>query len=296
MKLDLITKDIADPFSKENFFRLKRELEAQQLLNGSWQYYEIELDAAGSPSKIKHNLKFTPKDIIFLSVEGDQNLYFNFDQFDKTFLYLTNAGPCRVRFFAGRYDDKAYGKGKKEYPFVAPGTGGSVTQWFTGSGTPSVSLGEIGDFYLDTVTKNVYLKVGISSWALQGDLVDPPGVTFAAALKITRVASVNLLKGDALRAVSNTHVTIADSTLTVQDATVIGFADADTLAGANVTITLMGVINDASFSIFSVNSLLFLDTLGAITDVRPTTGYLTVVGHSLGSGDIFASIQKPVKL
>lgn len=125
---------------------------------------------------------------------------------------------------------------------------------------------------------------------------DQQALASAVALKITRTAGEDILTGDALVAINNTTVGLATNDSTAQDATVLGFADHAALTGEQITITLMGVISDTSFSVFTVNSLLFLDVAGAITDVRPTTGYLTTIGHSLGSNDIFVSIQKPVKL
>jgi hypothetical protein len=121
--------------------------------------------------------------------------------------------------------------------------------------------------------------------------------SYAAALKITRKASVNILRGEAVRAVNSTYVTLATKNGPIGNSIVLGFADADAAMDTNVNITLMGVVNDPSFSVFLVNSLLFLDINGAISDVRPSTGsIMTIVGSSLGGNDIFVSIQKPVQL
>lgn len=118
----------------------------------------------------------------------------------------------------------------------------------------------------------------------------------AASLKITRIASVPILKGDALKADSSTHVSLADASLTATDATVIGFADDDTPMGANVTITIMGVLSDPIFSVFSVNDQLYLDETGAITNIRRLTGFHVVVGYSLGSSEIFVRTAAPIAL
>lgn len=120
MKIDLLNKEIDDKFVRENFFRIKGFLEALKILDGHWQFFEVNLTAAGTKVKIKHNLSFVPKDIILLSVYGDQGVYFNYMDFNDTYLHITNHGPCRVRFLAGHYRDDAYAGGYTEYPFVAP--------------------------------------------------------------------------------------------------------------------------------------------------------------------------------
>lgn len=133
----------------------------------------------------------------------------------------------------------------------------------------------------------------------QLDWVNPQaGVSLVATkLQIQRIATVNIFAGDALKADSATHVSPATNDVTALDATVIGFAYADTAQGDVVDIVLFGVLSDTSFSVFDVNALLFLDIDGAITDVRPTSNvFLTEVGSSLGSGDIFITIKKPIHL
>jgi hypothetical protein len=120
VKIDLLAKEIDDKFVRENVFRLKKFLEALQILDGFWTFFEVDLAAAGTQAKIKHNLDFVPQDIILLSTIGDQKVYFNYVDFDSTYLYVTNHGPCRIRFLAGKYKDTAYGGSTKQYSFVAP--------------------------------------------------------------------------------------------------------------------------------------------------------------------------------
>lgn len=52
------------------------------------------------------------------------------------------------------------------------------SQIITGSGAPSNLLGDDGDFYLDTVTGNYYLKDS-GAYVLQGNLKGPTGATGA---------------------------------------------------------------------------------------------------------------------
>lgn len=48
--------------------------------------------------------------------------------------------------------------------------------WTSGAGAPGAGTGVVGDYYLDTSTGDVYLKTGVSTWALQLNMRGPQGV------------------------------------------------------------------------------------------------------------------------
>lgn len=120
MKLDLLNKEVSDPYARENFFRLKRDLEKQSILDGDFKFFELELEDGFTSYQFTHNLGFIPKDIIVLHISGDQNLYFEYDSFTSNFLYITNNGPCRVRFLAGLFANQSYGGSNKDFAFGPP--------------------------------------------------------------------------------------------------------------------------------------------------------------------------------
>jgi hypothetical protein len=186
LKLDLLTKDIEDPYVRENITRIKRELESEQILSGFWRFFEVDVTQTGVKVPIKHNLSFVPKDIIILSKEGDHNLYFDYGSFDANNIYVTTQNPCRIRFLAGAYKDKAYGGSKKEFTFFSPtsseGQGGP--SWYSGAGNPASGLGDVGDFFLNTTDKAVYLKVSVGSWGLQGYLNELPAASTDQLLEV----------------------------------------------------------------------------------------------------------------
>lgn len=105
MALDLILKDISDKYIRENFFRLKKFLGGQVLFDGSFKFFDIEIDEINLSFKIPHGFTFIPLDIIRLSVTGNANVTFLYDDFDRDNIYVATAGPCRLRFLAGRIDD-----------------------------------------------------------------------------------------------------------------------------------------------------------------------------------------------
>jgi hypothetical protein len=171
LKLDLLNKEIQDQHVRENFVRIKRELESQQILSGFWRFFEVDFTETGVKIPVKHNLSFVPRDIIILSREGSQNLYFNYQDFDSVNIYATSSRPCRVRFLAGRYEDKAYGGSKKDFAFVSPPST-EIPTWYSGAGNPDIGLGLAGDFYLNTSSSEVFLK-GSTTWVSKGFLTTP---------------------------------------------------------------------------------------------------------------------------
>lgn len=129
--------------------------------------------------------------------------------------------------------------------------------------------------------------------------VGPPGpsaelAAFANALKVTRIANVDLTKGDVVYAISTTHVDLATGDDTASKATVFGFVLTNALAGANVDILILGVLEDPIFSVFTLNDPLFLDVAGGVTDTKRISGYHVVVGKSLGGNQIFVNIRDPL--
>lgn len=186
LKLDLLTKEIEDQYTRENFERIKRKVEAEQILQGDFRFFEIDITETGKKVAIKHNLNFIPKDIIILSKHGDHNLYFNYQDFDSQNIYITSPSPCRVRFLAGSYKDRIVA-GKKDFTFIPPSLATEAT-WLTGAGNPTANQGETGDFYLNTTTQAVYLKTTNSTWTFQGYLNPYPASVGSQLLEIHAVA------------------------------------------------------------------------------------------------------------
>ena len=118
----------------------------------------------------------------------------------------------------------------------------------------------------------------------------------AALLQITRTASEPIVPGDVVYATSASHVGVATFDATRDKAQAIGVAVTSAEAEEQVTIVMMGIISSPAFAIFGVNETLFLDQEGAITNDRPTAGFLTKVGKSLGSGEILIQLTDPLVL
>ncbi len=63
------------------------------------------------------------------------------------------------------------------YALYAKTAGVQLNQWRYGAVVPAAALGNVGDFYLDTATGNVYYKSATTTWALTGNIKGPTGAT-----------------------------------------------------------------------------------------------------------------------
>ena len=196
MSLELILKDIPDQYARENFSRIARFFNSENLLDSGFKFFEIEIVGANTIVQIPHGLNFIPYDIIHVSVTGDHNYYFVYQEFDKTNLHIFVSGPCKLRFFAGLFKGQSYGRKVSDFEFVAPNAAAGSTVWYTGAGAPLAGLGLVGDFYLNLTNDDVYLKTGIATWTLVGNISSTHPAT---AITINDDAANNTIIGDTLQ-------------------------------------------------------------------------------------------------
>lgn len=89
---------------------------------------------------------------------------------------------------------------------------------------------------------------------------------------------------------------VANNTATFDEALVMGVAiNAAASIGDMVTIVLSGVLQDTSWS-WAANELLFLNSLGTITNVIPVSGHRSKIGKALMSNKILIEIEEPIIL
>jgi hypothetical protein len=69
------------------------------------------------------------------------------------------------------------------YALYAKSSGNLLNQWSYGAGAPLSAAGNIGDYYLDTATGNVYTKLNPTTWVLISNIMGPQGVAGAAGLQ-----------------------------------------------------------------------------------------------------------------
>lgn len=91
-------EDIRDALQK-----IKEAVEGSVLENGEFKFFEITVKKAVTNFKYSHNLNFTPKDVLQLSITGVGGVTWNYSEFDSNFLDLTTTGACVVRAYIGRH-------------------------------------------------------------------------------------------------------------------------------------------------------------------------------------------------
>lgn len=117
--VDLIFQEVTDPVLRENFKRLSDFLTKNTPLR-NFTFFEIDIPRPQTNVVIKHGLPYVPLDLVVLSAIGDQRFYFLNQFFDAENMYVTAAGPVRIRFLVGRYTDPGYEKPPVNYVFTAP--------------------------------------------------------------------------------------------------------------------------------------------------------------------------------
>lgn len=109
---EFITKDIEDPYIRENFKRLSNFLQSFPLFRGEWAFFELTFDSAKTNALIGHGLGFRPTDIIQTSKTGAGDITFNYDLFTSENLNITTTGACVVRCFVGAYKEESGRQGR----------------------------------------------------------------------------------------------------------------------------------------------------------------------------------------
>lgn len=280
--VDLILKDIQDPYVRENFFRLSNFVNQSIFFDGDFKFFEVDIKAADINFKIKHALTFVPTDIFFLAVTGDHNFYFKYQDFDRNFIYVSASGPCRIRFLAGRLSENARSVIKEKYPLVAPTGGGG------GGGGTITSITSLSSAIVVTNPTGPNVQLSFNSAALV--------IPSAPKLEVTVIA------GEAISALQAVYYNYSDDRVykgnkgVYATSLVLGVArTAAASAGASLIVVTNGNIVDASFA-FTANELIFLQTGGTISNVVPTTGHRVVVGKALTSNTLFVNTQEPIIL
>lgn len=90
-------------------------------------------------------------------------------------------------------------------------------------------------------------------------------------------------------------VIYANNNIDLSSSTVFGITIVAAQANESTQVKTYGVLRDSSFN-WPVNTQLYLNTSGALTDTAPLAGFRTLVATSQGSGAIFINIQEPITL
>lgn len=123
----------------------------------------------------------------------------------------------------------------------------------------------------------------------------PRNPSFPGIVNFQSPAAANVTQGRALYMDADGEVAHATNNGTLEQATVIGFANQSKNAGENVDILMAGVL--ASSGLLA-GRFYFLGVGGAVTTTAPTTPgeYVTRVGEASSSGELIVQIEPPIEL
>lgn len=104
---DIIVKDIADTYVRENFFRLIKFFRGEPLFRTNFAHFSLSFQGPVTKQKVQHGLGFTPTDVIQTRITGAGSLVWLYDDFDDKNLVVTTTGACKVRAFIGAYREES---------------------------------------------------------------------------------------------------------------------------------------------------------------------------------------------
>lgn len=90
-------------------------------------------------------------------------------------------------------------------------------------------------------------------------------------------------------------VIYANNNIDLSSSTVFGITIVAAQTNESTQVKTYGILRDSSFN-WPVNTQLYLDINGSLTDTAPTIGFRTLVATSQGVGAIFINIQEPITL
>jgi hypothetical protein len=104
--LDVYVDSIEDINVREAFRELLDALQQSPFLKGKWTFKEVTVGASVANKRVPHNLGFKPKDAVVISKSGTADVFFNFDEFDETYVDFTTSDATTVRFWVGTYNEE----------------------------------------------------------------------------------------------------------------------------------------------------------------------------------------------
>ena len=185
------------------------------------------------------------------------------------------------------------------------GGGGSGNTILSGSGAPLNTLGNNGDFYIDTLNYDIYGPKASGAWGVGVSLIGadgaagpigpmgPPGPSAGALVTANAAITISAIR--AVKLDSSGEVIYSTNDQTYADAQTIGITLTAASVGDPVDILTFGEVADPSIT-FSIDSDIFLGLNGALTDVAPITGMYLRLGKIIKTQTLFIDIEQTIIL
>lgn len=168
------------------------------------------------------------------------------------------------------------------------------------NGSAWVAAGTAGVSSLNSETGAINITAG------PGITVTPSGQniqiasitpTAVSAIQLTLTAVGTVTAFQMVVSVTGTTASTGNDNTTFQNASVIGIALTSATNGNTFTALLFGTTSDASFSGFTLNNPVYLNTTGFLTQTLPVRpNFLVNCGKYIGANTVFIDINQPVQL
>ena len=96
-------KQITDSILQNILQDLFNDLREDTLQKYNFRFTEVNFTKAETLN-FKHNLNFTPRDILVTSKIGPGSYTINYDKTDGTYISITSTGAVKLRLMVGRYE------------------------------------------------------------------------------------------------------------------------------------------------------------------------------------------------
>ena len=100
----LFRKEIEDGYVQENFKRIMDYGDANPLDRSNFKFFSIDISSAVTNYRFKHNLGFTPLDVIIMHNKNNVSVTLNYTKFDSNELDITASGATTIRCLVGRHE------------------------------------------------------------------------------------------------------------------------------------------------------------------------------------------------
>ena len=100
--IDIGLDGIKDTGIRDNFVNILEEFN-KPIHKFNFQFFELNFTAAVTNYRYRHNLPYTPKDVIITAQYGTGVAEFNYQLFSSTHIDITTTDACTVRFLLGNF-------------------------------------------------------------------------------------------------------------------------------------------------------------------------------------------------
>jgi hypothetical protein len=104
--IKLLVNEIEDEYIQDNFNKLQSYINNEVILRPMWFFVDLTFTGPTIDRLVRHDLKTIPLDVLETYRTGAGSITWEYDKFSRDFIKVSASGPCRVRAFIGRYQER----------------------------------------------------------------------------------------------------------------------------------------------------------------------------------------------